>query len=222
MVTPDGSRVFLAQSSDRRTEIFRIMGQFDLIADGVTALKANYKRDDPFPASIHLDTLRYLIEGLKSRGSGQVVMAERGGMGRTSDVLANRGVVDLSRSLGFDLVVLDDINPDGWKDIQAQGLHWEHGFRIARIFNEAQKVVETCCLKTHRLGGHFTMSLKNSVGAVAASPKGSSYNYMRELHSSPFQRLMIAEINAFYRTDLGSDGFGQGLCYRRPWGRRCS
>ena len=58
-------------------------------------------------------------------------------------------------------------------------------------------MVETCCLKTHRFGGHFTMPLKNSVGAVAASSKGSSYDYMREFHSSPFQRLMIAEINAF-------------------------
>ena len=78
-VTPDGSRVFLTQSADRRTGIFRIMGKFDLAAGGVTALKANYKRDDPFPASTHLDPLRYLIEGLKIRRSGQVVMAGREG-----------------------------------------------------------------------------------------------------------------------------------------------
>jgi len=37
---------------------------------------------------------------------------------------------------------------------------------------------------------------------VAARPEGSSYDYMRELHTSPFQRLMIAEINKFYKTDL--------------------
>ena len=129
-------------------------------------------------------------------------MAERSVMGRTSDILANSGVVDLSLSLGFDLVFLDDLNPDGWKDIRAQGLHCKHGFRIARIFTDAQKVVETFCLETHRLGGDFTVRLKNSVGAVAARPKGSSYDYMRGLHSSPFQGLMVAEINAFYRTDL--------------------
>jgi len=36
-----------------------------------------------------------------------------------------------------------------------------------KTFLEAEKVVQTCCLKTHRFGGHFTLSLKNSVGLVA-------------------------------------------------------
>jgi len=62
--------------------------------------------------------------------------------------------------------------------------------------------VQTCCLKTHRYGGHFTLSLKNSVGLAAKRVPGDAYDYMRELHSSPDQRLMIAEINAAYRPDL--------------------
>lgn len=58
------------------------------------------------------------------------------------------------------------------------------------------------------------MSLKNSVGLIAARPKGTSYDYMRELHSSIYQRLMIAEINKFYNTDLilmdATQGFSHG------------
>jgi uncharacterized protein (DUF362 family) len=58
------------------------------------------------------------------------------------------------------------------------------------------------------------MSLKNSVGLIAARPKGTSHDYMHELHTSPFQRLMIAEINKFYKTDLilmdAAQGFSQG------------
>ena len=46
------------------------------------------------------------------------------------------------------------------------------------------------------------MSLKNSVGIVAKRTPNSVYNYMLELHSSPFQRSMIAEINRFYNVDL--------------------
>jgi hypothetical protein len=46
------------------------MDQFDLATSGVTALKVNYNSDEPFPASTHLDTLRYLIERLKGSGSG--------------------------------------------------------------------------------------------------------------------------------------------------------
>ena len=123
-------------------------------------------------------------------------------MAVTAEVLKNRGVFDLKERLGFEVVDLDQVGTGDWKDIQTTGLHWKHGFKISRIFVESDKVVQTCCLKTHRFGGHFTLSLKNSVGLVAARPEGSSYDYMRELHTSPFQRLMIAEINEFYRTDL--------------------
>ena len=66
----------------------------------------------------------------------------------------------------------------------------------------ADGVVQTCCLKTHRYGGHFTMSLKNTVGLVAKRVPGESYDYMTELHGSPHQRLMIAEANAAYTPDL--------------------
>jgi uncharacterized protein (DUF362 family) len=75
-------------------------------------------------------------------------------------------------------------------------------------------VVQTCCLKTHRFGGHFTLSLKNSVGCIAKRVPGINYDFMGELHSSPYQRRMIAEINKFYRTDLvvldAAEGFATG------------
>jgi uncharacterized protein (DUF362 family) len=62
--------------------------------------------------------------------------------------------------------------------------------------------VQTCCLKTHRFGGHFTLSLKNSVGLVAKKVPGGIHDYMWELHTSPFQRQMIAEINNHYNIDF--------------------
>jgi uncharacterized protein (DUF362 family) len=43
------------------------------------------------------------------------------------------------------------------------------------------------------------VSLKNSLGLVAkTSPLDPSRNYMAELHASPNQRLMIAEVNAAF------------------------
>src|SRR5262249_58059891 len=78
------------------------------------------------------------------------------------------------------------------------GSHWQRGVLFPRLLEEAEAIVSTCCLKTHRFGGHVTLSLKNSVGAVAKfGPDG--YNYMRELHGSAAQRQMIAEINLLYR-----------------------
>jgi len=198
---PHRSEVFLTEASHRAKGVKRLFQQFNLHTDGSIALKANYNSDDPFPASTHPETLRMLAELLMD-SSGSLVMAERSGMGITSSVLRNRGVLDLSQRLGFEVIDLDSLGLEGWEDIRADGLHWKHGFKMARVFRQAEKVVQTCCLKTHRFGGHFTMSLKNSVGMVASRPGGTSYDYMRELHTSPFQRLMIAEINKFYKTDL--------------------
>jgi uncharacterized protein (DUF362 family) len=114
--------------------------------------------------------------------------------------------------LGFEAIVFDDLDADDWKKVQ--GSHWEQGFAIARPVLEADGIVQTCCLKTHRYGGHFTMSLKNSVGLAAKRVPGEGYDYMRELHNSPDQRLMIAEINAAYQPDLivldGVEAFVEG------------
>jgi uncharacterized protein (DUF362 family) len=63
-------------------------------------------------------------------------------------------------------------------------------------------LVQTCCLKTHRFGGVFTLSLKNSVGMAAKYHPKTGYNYMSELHTTLHQRRMIAEINAAYSPDL--------------------
>ena len=90
----------------------------------------------------------------------------------------------------------------------------ERGFFIAKVFARADQVIQTCCLKTHRYGGHFTLSLKNMVGSVARRVPGVDYDFMSELHTSPYQRSMIAEINKFCRTDLvvmdATEGFSSG------------
>ena len=88
----------------------------------------------------------------------------------------------LASEIGFDALVLDELAPEDWVMIQPPNSHWNNGFPMARPCLEAQALVQTCCLKTHRYGGHFTLSLKNSVGMVAHSQGG--HNFMQELHSS--------------------------------------
>lgn len=112
------------------------------------------------------------------------------------------GVLALSKELGFNAVVLDDVGKDAWVKFEHGKTHWLNGFYMAKVFHDADKIVQTCCLKTHRFGGHFTLSLKNSVGLVAKKVPGGMYDYMWELHGSPFQRQMIAEINSHYNLDL--------------------
>jgi uncharacterized protein (DUF362 family) len=208
--------VFIADSSDRSSGLKAILAEYDLsVFSGVkVALKANFNSDDAFPASSHIDTMRGIVEAVLKEKPAHITLAERSGMGNTKSVLEFRGVTDLAKELDFPVVVLDEIDRTGWQEVQSAGLHWSRGFFIAKLFTQADRVIQTCCLKTHRYGGHFTMSLKNSVGLVAKRVPGVNYDFMGELHSSPYQRKMIAEINKFYSTDMvimdATEGFSTG------------
>ncbi len=198
------SKVYIVETSNRNEGTRKLLNEFTDIDfhDKSVAIKANFNSADPPPASTHLETLETLVKHIQANGAAEFTLAERSGMGDTSSVLKSMGVYDLSDRLGFNVVSLDEINADGWEKIYADWLSWKNGFYISKIFREADRVIQTCCLKTHRYGGHFTMALKNSVGLVAKRVPGESHDYMRELHSSPQQRLMIGEINAFYDVDF--------------------
>ncbi len=196
--------VFLVKTDNRKEGIDSLLENFDMndFKDKKVALKANYNSQDPFPASTHPETLQNLVKSIKNSKPHSLTLAERSGMGNTREVLETRGVMALADKEYFEAVVLDEENIDGWVKIERDGNHWIKGFYISKIFTDADKVIQTCCLKSHRFGGHFTLSLKNSVGIVAKRVPGGFYNYMGELHISPYQRIMIAEINNHYNVDL--------------------
>lgn len=200
----DIGEVYLIKTSSREEGIKKLLENYDMndFKDKNVALKANYNSADPFPASTHLETLGTIVESVKDSGAKEIILAERSGMGETREVLESMGVLALAEDKGFKVTVLDEEDIDGWIKIEGEGNHWVNGFYISKIFVEADKVVQTCCLKAHRFGGHFTLSLKNSVGLVAKRVPGNLYNYMGELHISPYQRRMIAEINNHYDVDL--------------------
>jgi uncharacterized protein (DUF362 family) len=198
------SEVYIIKSSNRDSGIRDVLNQLNLnsFSGANIALKANYNSSDPFPASTHPDTLRCLVEILKEVKVSSITLAERSGMGRTRRVLETLGIFKLADEFDFQVMVLDELEKKDWFKVDGKGNHWLRGFHLPILFQDADRVVQTCCLKTHRFGGHFTLSLKNSVGLVAKRIPGGIYDYMAELHLSPSQRLMIAEINRYYRTDL--------------------
>jgi uncharacterized protein (DUF362 family) len=165
-------------------------------------LKPNFNSADATPGSTHNDTLRALVRRLQAMGAGRITVGDRSGMGDTRAVMDQKNVFRMADELGFETVVFDEMDASGWEMMQVAGSHWQKGFAVARPVLEADGVVQTCCLKTHRYGGHFTMSLKNSVGLAAKWVPGESHDYMRELHGSPHQRRMIAEVNTAYQPDL--------------------
>ncbi|MFX0162832.1 MAG: DUF362 domain-containing protein [Candidatus Hodarchaeota archaeon] len=209
------SKVYIIKTNDRGGGIKELLKYFNLesLSGKKVALKANYNSADPFPASTHIDTLSTIVAALKEKDAS-VVMPERSGMGDTKNVLEDTGVMKLAEKQGFDPVILDDLKSEDWIKENPEGSHWSRGFLFPKVFQEADAIVQTCCLKTHRFGGHITMSLKNSVGMVAKFDPDDGYNYMRELHSSRYQRHMIAEINTAYEPKFviidGIKGFSKG------------
>jgi len=162
-------------------------------------LKPNFNTADPAPGSTHNDTIRSLILALQQMGAKQITLAERSGPGNsTRTVMEKKGIFKLAQELGFNILNLEELGPEGWSKIEPKESHWSQGFHFPRIYLEAESIVQTCCLKTHAYGGHFTLSLKNTVGLVPLR----GYPYMGELHSSRYQRQMIAEINTAYSPDL--------------------
>jgi uncharacterized protein (DUF362 family) len=165
-------------------------------------IKPNFNSADPTPGSTHEDTLVALMRKLKAMGAGPLTLGDRSGMGNTREVMGKKSAFQMGKELDTKVVVFDELGADDWELLKSQESHWEQGFALPRLVRKAGGVVQTCCLKTHRYGGHFTLSLKNSVGLAAKTVPGNSYNFMRELHSSQHQRRMIAEINTAYKPEL--------------------
>jgi uncharacterized protein (DUF362 family) len=129
VATNSRSEVFLIKTTDRTTGVKSLLSRFDLSSfSGMhVALKANFNSADPFPASTHLDTLQAIVENLKQAKVADVTVGERSGMGDTRRVLDEMGVFALSKKLGFNAVVLEEVAKDEWVKIEREGTHWLRG-----------------------------------------------------------------------------------------------
>jgi uncharacterized protein (DUF362 family) len=196
------SLVAFVKTTDRAAGVNRAIDllQVRRFHDADIFVKPNFNSADTPPGSTHMDTLAALLRKLREQGAGPMTLGDRSGMGNTREVMDAKGAFKLARELGVKTIVFDELKPDDWH--RAEGAHWQKGFALPRPVLNAGAIVQTCNLKTHRYGGHFTLSLKNSVGLAAKFVPGDPYNFMHELHSSPDQRRMIAEINTAYKPAL--------------------
>ncbi len=195
------SNVVLAKTADRKSGV-----KASLKALGVNPtkgkrvlIKPNFNTADPTPGSTHNDTLVALVEELWGMGAKSISVGERS-WPLTRRVMEQKGVLPILEKLDVRVIDFDDLKDRDWVEFKPAESHWRNGFRIARPILEAECLVSTGCLKTHQYGGVFTLSLKLHVGVVPTDRHG--YPYMSELHSSPHQRRMIAEINQPFHPHL--------------------
>ncbi len=210
--------VFLIKTDNRIEGMKSIFSHFSSLFKSLkhkhVVIKPNFNTADPVPASTDIRVLRELIIHLKDSEVNKITIAERAGPVNTHDTMQTKGIFDLQKELeSFDIIDLSSIpeseyihfKPDESKS------HWKNGFHYPKIYQQADAIIMLPCLKTHRYGGDFTLSLKLSVGLV---PRNTEPAYMRELHSSPHQKSLIAEINQVFTPALiildGVDAFIDG------------
>jgi len=196
------TKISLVMTSDRREGTKRAI---DLLAINPARgkkviLKPNFNTADPPPASTSVETLRGLIEKLNEMYARSITLAERSGPVDTHECLQQKGIYDLAEELDFEIVNLAEAPLEEFVHLKPDNSNWYNGFLFPKIYQEAECIVETCCLKTHH-SGHFTLSLKNAVGMVPRKSLDGN-KYMRELHGSPMIRSMIAEINSVFNPAL--------------------
>src|SRR3972149_5915978 len=174
-------------------------------------IKPNFNTADITPGSTHNDTLAALVEEVWEMGAKSVSLGERS-YPLTREVMEKKGILPILDKLNVKVIDFDHLYEKDWVLFKPKKSHWPNGFRIARPILDAECLISTSCLKTHQFGGIFTLSLKLHVGVVPTSRHG--YDYMKELHGSPHQRRMIAEINEPFKPALvildGIDAFVVG------------
>jgi len=192
-----GSRVVLVRTDSRADGVKKCLDllNIDPFKGKDVLIKPNLNTSDETPGSTHGDTLKALLGRIREAGAKSLAIGDRSGPEPTPQVFDKKGIPALAGSFNARLLNFDELGPDGYVKVTPPGSHWKDGFLVAKPVVKTECVVSTCCLKTHQYGGVFTLSLKNSVGIV---PRKDT-TLMRELHSSPDQRRMIAEINYAYR-----------------------
>ena len=207
------SKVAFVKTEERRIGVKSSISTLGLnpVKNKDVLIKPNFNTADPTPGSTHNDTLMALVDEIWDMGAKSIRLGERR-YPPTQEVLSQKGVVPLLKQKDVNVIDFDDLEPKDWVEFKPRDSHWKNGFRIARPILEAECLISTCCLKTHQFGGIFTLSLKLHVGVVPTFRHG--YPYMDNLHQSPYQQEMIAEINQPFSPDIivldGIDAFTDG------------
>jgi uncharacterized protein (DUF362 family) len=207
------SRVALVKTDNRKNGVRTSLKVLHMNpAKGKDVLiKPNFNTADIPPGSTHNDTLVALVEEIWAMGAKSISLGERS-YPLTREVMEKKGILPILDKLNVKVIDFDDLEDKDWVLFKPKRSHWPNGFRIARPILDTECLISTGCLKTHQYGGIFTLSLKLHVGVVPTSRHG--YDYMKELHGSPHQRKMIAEINEPFQPALvildGIDAFVDG------------
>lgn len=192
------TRIALVKSEDRAAGIKAALGllSFPSPKGKKVLIKPNFNTADPAPGSTHNDVLRELALEMKRLGASGLAVGDSCGPGVTKEVMQKKGIPELAKEVGFEIVNFEELPAEGWTSFNPPGSHWKNGFKVAKPVVEAEYLLWTCCLKTHQYGGVHSMSLKLAVGVTNKDVRMAMHQ------DSVHIRRMIAEINQAFTPQL--------------------
>jgi uncharacterized protein (DUF362 family) len=155
-------------------------------------VKPNFNSSDPFPAATDLSFLQVVIELILEAGAKVTIGESSGAVWRpTRKVFNQRGVPELARRLGVELIAFDD-RPNDWVQVKINGDYLSEAI-MPRSAYEADKMVYLPCVKAHNFSA-FSGAIKLAFGFVAPGQR-------RSFHLGHLQEK-LADVNLCWQPDL--------------------
>ncbi|MBN1682815.1 DUF362 domain-containing protein [Candidatus Bathyarchaeota archaeon] len=167
-------QVALIRTNDKREgikEAFHMFGGLSKLIHGVKGeviIKPNGNTDDAYPRNTSSDAVRFIAEELIASGfqASKICVGESSGRFRgfpTRHTLENMGIKAVADELGINTAYFEE---EEWIQIKPpKSVAWPHGIKIPKRIYDAERIILTPILKTHRTP-LFSIALKLPVGII--------------------------------------------------------
>lgn len=166
-----------------------LAGGMEISRNATILIKPNQNSNDPFPATSNPETVAALINYVKRFDPGKIVVADASfeGFLPTMRTMRETGVLKAAQEAGAQVVAFEE--GEFVSVLPEDAGNWSRPFRVAKLYMEADYVINQCVIKTHKYAV-YSMALKNTIGAILNDDRP----LMHRAADDRFRR-MVAELN---------------------------
>lgn len=212
---PAGAVLLSLQAGDGVHAVKQALEKLDLswLKKGDSVLiKVASNSGNPHPATTSANGVRAMVEGLKERGAGRVIVADQAGVEHVRRSERGRYSTTRERFMTNGLGALADIAElhffdDGEWDsgyVEAtlpEGHHWPRGMRIAAIVKEVDHIVYMPRISAHTLAG-LTNAQKSAIGWLRDDSRHDLHNDAQSFYEKFAEVSYTEEIASRFRLAL--------------------
>jgi len=162
---------------------------------GLIIIKPNLTNSSPPPVTTSVAAVEAVFNYCKNHTKAEIAVGEGCGEGRTADVFAALGYVDLAAKYGMELIDFNDADTISLKNSKAKQLKQ---FHMPKIVQKAF-VISLPVLKDHSFT-KTTVAMKNMFGIAPSKFYAGSWNKAK-LHS-PSTDQSVVDICLYKKPDL--------------------